>query len=110
MTRTEEFLKLVHDNPDLPIIPLVDADVVCDDCGYWLGDFGRSEVNEYYMGRERLHLKDDDDQEGVLCDLVGGDYCTDPQGRDIYDLVDDEWNALYASVPWVKCIVLYITI
>ena len=50
-----------------------------------------------------------DDEEDVLSDLVGCKYSLDPQGRDIYDLSDEEWDKLYQSVPWVKCIVVYIT-
>lgn len=31
-----------------------------------------------------------------------------PDGRDITEISDDEWNELYASIPWTKCIVVYI--
>ena len=62
----------------------------------------------YYLGRERVHFLDDD-EEDVLNDLVGCRYSHDQQGRDIYDLTDEEWNRLYQSVPWVDCIVVHIT-
>lgn len=104
-----DLIKLMQENPDLPIIPMVDSEVVCDDSGYWMGAWGHCKVTEYYLGRERIHFKDEDDEEWVLGDLVGGWYCHDPQGRDIYDLSDEEWNELYQSVPWTKCIVVYIT-
>ena len=110
MSKTEELLKLIKENPDLPVVPMVDYEVIGDDCStWWLGEWGRSEVTEYYVGRERVHFKDDD-EEFVLGDLVGCKYDKDPQGRDIYELSDEEWDKLYASVPWVKCIVVYITI
>ena len=32
------------------------------------------------------------------------------QGRDITDLTDEEWDQLYASIPWMKAIVVYITL
>ena len=32
-----------------------------------------------------------------------------PDGEDIYDLSDEEWDELYKSIPWIKCIVVYIT-
>ena len=53
--------------------------------------------------------KKDDDEEDVLTDMVGCQYSCDPQGRDVYDLPDEEWDKLYASIPWIKCIVVYIT-
>ena len=33
----------------------------------------------------------------------------DKNGNDIYDLSEAEWDALYASIEWTKCIVVYIT-
>ena len=103
-----EIIKLIEENPDLPIVPMVDSEVVADDGGYWLGKWGRCEVTEYYRGREYIHFRDDD-EEDVLNDMVGCKYGYDSQGRDIYDLSDAEWDALYKSIPWTKCIVVYIT-
>ena len=109
MNNTEELLKLIAENPNLPIIPMVDSEVVADDYGYWMGAWGHAEVTEYYLGRERIHFKDDD-EEDVLNDMVGCRYSHDKDGRDIYDLSDEEWDKLYKSVPWVKAIVVYITV
>ena len=108
MTNTEELLKLIKENPDLPVVPMVDYEVCGDDCcTWWMGHWGKSEVTEYYLGEERVHFKDDD-EEDVLADMAGcHHYCT-KDGRDITDLSDEEWKALYESVPWVKCIVVYI--
>lgn len=108
MTKTEEFLELVKQNPELPIVPMVDYEVVADDYGNWLGCWGQSEVTEYYCGRERVHFKDDD-IEDVLNDLDGCQYGHTIDGRDIYELSDEEWDKLYEEVPWIKCIVVYIT-
>ena len=104
-----EIVKLIEENPDLPVVPMVDSDVVADDYGYWMGKWGKCHVTEYYIGRERVHFKDDD-EEDVLNDLVGCRCGYDQDGRDIYDLSDEEWNKVYASVPWIKAIVVYITI
>lgn len=35
-----ELFKLIQENPDLPIVPMVDSDVVADDCGHWMGHGG----------------------------------------------------------------------
>ena len=43
-----------------------------------------------------------------MSDLAGCKFCKDPEGRDIYDLPDDEWEKLYKSVPWTDAIVVYI--
>lgn len=109
MTKIKEFLELVKQNPELPIVPMVDGEIVgCDDYGYWLGCWGRSEITEYYLGKERVHFKDDD-VEDVLNDMDGCEYGYDKNGRDIYELSDDEWYKTYDELPWIKCIVVYIT-
>ena len=108
MTKIEGLLKLISENPDLEIIPLVHEEIVADDSyTYWLGSWGRSEIAEYYLGREKIHFKDDD-EEDILNDLEGREYGCDHNGTDIYDLSDEEWDALYASVPWKKAIVVHI--
>lgn len=109
MTNIEQLLQLIKDNPDLPVVPVVDSEVVEDDYDrYWFGKWGQSEVTEYYSGRKHTYFKDDD-IEDILRDLDGCKCCCDPQGRDIYNLSDDEWKRLYESLPWVKCIAVYIT-
>lgn len=104
----KELLKAVREFPELPIIPFVDCEVVADDFGTWMGRWGDVEITQYYAGREYVHLKSED-EEDVLNDLVGCQYGHDPEGRDIYDLSDEEWDALYNGLPWVDVIAVYIT-
>lgn len=103
-----EIIKLIEENPDLPILPIVDSEVVPYKGGYWLGEWGHCEVTDYYKGNTRIHFRDED-EEDVLNDMVGCKWEYDSQGRYIYDLTDEEWDALYKSIPWEKCIAVYIT-
>lgn len=32
----EQVLKLIQENPDMPIVPMVDGEIPGDDCGYWM--------------------------------------------------------------------------
>lgn len=110
MTDTEKLLKLIKENPDLPVVPMVNEEVVADDCSsYWLGRWGYSEVTEYYIGKERIHFKTDDEEE-ALADMPGCNYYQTPDGREILDLSDEEWTKLYNSLEWVKAIVVYIEV
>jgi len=108
-SNTEELLKLIAENPDLPIIPMVGTEVVADDCSdYWIGSWGICRVDEYYIGRDYIHFKSDD-LENVLADMTGCDYGKTKDGKDIWDdLEDEEWETLFDSLPWVKAIVVYI--
>lgn len=102
-------LKLIKENPDLEIIPLVEYEVVAgDEYSYWFGKWGSCEITEIYFGHEGVHFKNDD-EENVLADLAGCEYGCDQYGRDIYDLSDEEWNKLYSEIPWQKVIAVYIT-
>lgn len=111
MTNKEILLQLIKENPELPIVPLVDTDVVCDDSySWWLGKWGQAEIKHYYLGNERVHIKEEDDEEDVLNDLAGCKYSCDFEGRDIYELSDEEWDKLYKSIPWTKAIIVRITV
>ena len=33
----EELFRLMQENPDLPVVPMVDGEIVGDDSGYWVG-------------------------------------------------------------------------
>ena len=78
--RNQELLKLVSENPDLPIVAMVDCDVVEEDSGRWLGYFSRAELGEYATDDERYYDDREDfkaqyynDNDEELCERFG--YC-----------------------------------
>ena len=65
-----QLLELMQANPELPVIPCVDGDVVSGDEYYCrLGSWGESAVQEFVIGRERTYYREDDISEmnDVLC-------------------------------------------
>ena len=100
----EELFHLMRENPGLPVVPMVNSEIVCDDyCSYWMGSWGRVELNAYVIGDERVYFRDDDsdDMEDVLNHTVGG--------QDWYkDATEEEVEKAYAALQWVKAIVVYI--
>lgn len=63
--KTRQLFELIRDNPDLPIIPFVDSEIVADD-GYmrWIGSWGSSYIIEYtkvemYEDYPEMIYKDD---------------------------------------------------
>lgn len=50
--RTEEFLNLIKENPTLPIVPMVDYEIVGDAWGRLMGSFGHSYVGEYAIYKD----------------------------------------------------------
>ncbi|KYD11431.1 hypothetical protein B4102_2159 [Heyndrickxia sporothermodurans] len=62
----EGLLKLVKDNPELEIVPMVDNDVCGgDDFGYWMGSWGKASIDEVYHLDERIYFRSKDEDELV---------------------------------------------
>lgn len=99
--KLEELFRLIKDNTDLPILPMVDSEIVADD-GYsrWTASWGNAYVGEYITGNERIWFKDDDDAEEVLNDCVGG--------IDFYETTDEKVDEEYEKLPWIKAIIVNI--
>lgn len=64
----ETLLRLVQENPDLPVVPMVEGSIAWDDSGYFMAAFGAAEVDEYIVSRQddRIYFKSDDDVFDVL--------------------------------------------
>lgn len=101
INKSEELLKLVAENPDLPVVPLVDYEVVGDSYWYWMGSFGRSEVGEYALFDDR-YFTDREELEERYADYVADDYP---------DMSDEEFFAMVKEKTkdwWTKAILIYI--
>lgn len=94
-------LDLIKENPNLPIVPMVDYEVVADDTwGYWLGSWGSARIDRYYKGEERVFFYDEHDIEDCITEEMGWDW---------YETAtDDQALEAYRELPWIKCIVVYI--
>lgn len=74
MTNTEKFVQLVKENPDLPIVPMVDYEVVNEDYGWWVGSFGHCSVGEYALFYER-YFDDREDFKEFYYDYNDDELC-----------------------------------
>lgn len=95
-------LKLVIDNPDLPIVPMVDYEICADDShSWWMGSFGGCKVTEYTRYDDAIYMRED--QEAL-------ENC-------FYEQVEDDLTSreamIYAhnqaeSLNWIKAIAVHI--
>lgn len=53
--KTQLLIQLIKENPDLPIVPMVDYEVVPEDGGRWMGSFGYCCVDEYTCFNDRFY-------------------------------------------------------
>lgn len=101
---TKELLQLIKDNPALPIIPLVSNDVVSDNSGYWVGEWGNACVDAFlFCPRfQYLAFKSDDDVWGTL-----EDYLRDDELERLPES-EEECREIYNKLPWTKAIIVKI--
>ena len=104
----EELFKLIKKNPELPIIPMVDSEV----CGggnynYWMGSWGKAEINEYYIGDEQIYFGDN--KEDLVQELIDNNFDTDWKGKSDEEM-DKMAEEIVNGYKWVKCISIYIDV
>lgn len=96
----EKLFKLMREHPDLEVLPMVDEEVVCDDCfSWWMGSWGDAEVRKYITTKERIYF-DDDDEETVLEAVKGWEWYE--------NATDEEVTAAFKELPWTEAITVYI--
>lgn len=100
----EELFRLMQENPDLPVVPMVDGEILGDDSGYWLAGWGQARVDEYLVCEhsERVAFKSDGDVFGTLEDYLSYD------DFDKLPDLESECRPIYDALPWTKAIIVYI--
>ncbi len=109
----EELLRLINENPELPVIPEVNAELVCSDqYKWWMGGWGDCCIEEYTWGTEAHYFKQknfsllcDDYFVEVLCDCI-----SDKDFDELSELPRKELIKAYEALPWKKAIIVYITL
>ena len=108
----KNLMRLVAENPTLPIVPMVDSEIVEDD-GHnsWMGKWGNAEIDYVLAIGERIYFKSLDD-EGLIdgyIDKQYGDVSCTPDGNDLTsEALDKIGDDFLNSLPWEKVIVVWI--
>lgn len=100
----DELFRLMKENPDLPVVPMVDGEICGDDSGYWMAGWGESRVDEFLICEraERTAFKSEDDVFGTLEDYLSYD------DFDKLPDLESECRKRYDELPWTKAIIVYI--
>lgn len=99
-----ELLRLVKENPDLPVVPMVDAEIVWDDCGYFMAAFGTAMVDEFIISERngRIYFKSDDDVFDVL------EHVLSDEEFDALPQSEAECRPRFEALPWTRAIIVYV--
>ena len=102
----KNLLQLIQENSELEIKPMVDSEIVADDChSYWCGDWGKAKLDEYWVSDDRIYLKDND-FEDLVQEFIDVNY------EDYPNLSDEELDKIAEekvnSYEWKKAIIVYI--
>lgn len=64
----KNFLEIVNNNPNLPVVCAVDSDVVCgDDYGRWIAQIGYCKVGEFTLYNDRWYQDREEFKEDYYC-------------------------------------------
>ncbi len=100
----DKLFKLMQENPDLPVIPVVDANLCGDGYALYMGSWGSARVDEYIIPSKKdyLRLKSDGDVFDVLY------ACLSRKDFDALPQNESDCRPYYDALPWVKAIIVYI--
>ena len=97
---SQELQRVIAQNPSLPVVPVVQADVVGGDSGHWSGKFGEISVTEYFEMNGRAYFHNEDTIEETVKEVYGAKY-TDA-------LPESKLVRVYAGLPWQKAVIVFI--
>lgn len=100
-----ELFRLMRENPDLPVIPMVDSEICGGDFAYYMGCWGRAEIDEILICEndyERIEFKSDHDVYGTLYHYLKAEQYDELPDND--DLCEE----IYNNLPWKEAIVVLI--
>lgn len=104
----KELLKLIEENPNLPIVPKVDSDIVADaGYAYWLGGFGLAEIDRYYQTDEKVYFENYDREELVEEEW---DDIAETNPTITNEFAEIEAEKAVDKLEWVKCIAVSIVL
>lgn len=95
MEINKEFVKLVAENPELPIKVFINGECGDGDC-WFVGEIYDCKVTEITEYRDKCYERDDSDW---LKDIISDEVCDEPE---YVDLTDEEFDkAMEEKVEWL---------
>ncbi|MEK3956080.1 MULTISPECIES: hypothetical protein [unclassified Psychrobacillus] len=76
MDNQKELFRLMQENPQMEVIPMVYEDVIGEDYSSYQGKLGKVSLEQYYSTDERIYIrsKDEEELEEYMSELLEQDY------------------------------------
>lgn len=103
----KELMKLIQENPELRVVPMVEYEVCGgDECAWWEGKFGTAKIDEVFSKDEYIYIKSKDQakliEEAIEDDFIGLE--NDVSTADAEDYAEKKVDAY----DWEKVILVHI--
>lgn len=59
----KNLVKLITENPNLKVLPMVDSDLLGEDYSRYCASFGKAKIDEVYYQDERIYFRSEDEEE-----------------------------------------------
>lgn len=70
-TNIKKLIKLINTYPQLPVIPMVDCEIVADDdCKRWMGSIGDAKIGDFCIWNDKVYT----DKEKLIQDIIDEEY------------------------------------
>lgn len=102
-----KLIRLMKENPELRVIPMVDQEVVnSDDYCYWAASFGEPRIDYIWGDDERIYFKDDEED---LIEKKRDSMVDEEEFKNFTDEEFDKYAEDYVeNLEWEKIITLNI--
>lgn len=98
----DKLFQFIEENPELPIVPMVDAEIVADDCcSWWMGSWGKAEIDKYISANERIYFHSDEDIDILEFFVPHEEYMK---------MSDSECEQAFENLPWIEAIIVDINL
>lgn len=98
----DTLFELIKQNPNLPIVPMVNYEIVADDCAtYWMASWGAARIDSYILKNDRIWYLSDGKEE-IFENLFEFpvDFPKEQEEQFMEDAV--------SSLPWTRAIMVKI--
>lgn len=108
MEINKEFVKLVAENPELPIKVFINGECCEDDNCWYVGEVYDCKVTEITEYKDRCYERDDSDW---LKDMISNDVCDEPEYINLTDEdFGKEMEEKVKQLDWERVILLMVSV